>query len=597
LKNALLSNPPIRLWKIGSVIVILGIGHPCIAIANEPSPKPALEPTQELGSPPLPAANIAPINVSNNHNPSLSMPRVTDLNGEQPQPLAREILAAFDQRYQCLSGRSATLNPLSNAMTYSQLLAIAPPSSLSSTLSRYELAAMVQDCLSQLDQSVLSDSEWESLKLLVDEFIAELRTLDPDLQALEPRQKIIQEQQFSRTTKLSAVTVFGPQFSNDIGSQPLQKSLASKDDSRDNDFLENPRSSAIAASFLALNTSFNGKDTLKTTFYIGNFAHDIFSEAQLGSTPSNPTTQAFFPPSRTVWSRVPSGLALYRLSYQFQPAKNLTLVVGPRFFATDLIDNNRYTAPITSFNTWPMTSNPLINPYELRLSGGAGAGFSWAIPKTKLTLRGVYLARSPGNAVTKVTKAPELPKGKFISPGGLFDDPYQGSAELEYAVSLDKETSFPKQIAVRLQYTHSKTSGVEQDVVGLNTELTLGSVGFFGRYGYSWAQAASGVNPLPFGDGDAGKFHVQTFHVGMGIDNLGVENARLAIAVSQPFITNLRPQVGIDKATQTNLEAFYRIPLNDHLSIAPTLITVFNPNNRGDQPTLIQGFLRFTFLY
>ena len=66
--------------------------------------------------------------------------------------------------------------------------------------------------------------------------------------------------------------------------------------------------------------------------------------------------------------------------------------------------------------------------------------------------------------------------------GGLVGDPYQASAELEFADDFGgKGNNF----AIRLQYTHASTYNVTQDIAGVNAEVTFGRFGLFGRYGIS----------------------------------------------------------------------------------------------------------------
>ena len=220
-------------------------------------------------------------------------------------------------------------------------------------------------------------------------------------------------------------------------------------------------------------------------------------------------------------------------------------------------------------------------PIKCVWSGGRVLGSIGTLMGGPLSLRGVYVARRASLATSDTAE------------GGLFNAPYQGTVELEYRDKLSDRDH----LVVQLQYSHSDTSGIEQDVVGLNAELGLGKVGLFGRFGQSWSQADAGINPLPFSVGEADRFQTSLFQAGVAIQDLGLEQSLFSVAIGQPFRTTLDPEPGLSKQFQTNLETFYRIPLSRNLFLSPTLLTVFNPNNRGDQPTLMQGFLRFTVLY
>lgn len=450
----------------------------------------------------------------------------------------------------------------------------APSSFTSEPSDRWALVNDLNTCLEQYGDRHIPDTTVDTLQQQLNNADESLQTTREDLVPLESTVNQLEAQTFSPTTKLSGLTVMGLQYGDSVGDRPLISPLSGE-------ALPASRPSTPGITFLTLNTSFEGNDLLKATFYVANRANDFLSEARIGNSDSNNRINTFFIPSRTVWTLVPETLSLYRLSYQFKPASDVTVTVGPKFLPTDIIDKNSFTNPITTFNSWSMIGNSLITPYQMRLIGGAGAGIDWNIDGGPLSLRGVYIARA-ANAAASSTEE-----------GGLFSAPYQGSVELEYRDQLSDRDY----LALQLQYTHSDTSGIEQDVLGLNAELGLGNVGLFGRFGQSWAQAEAGVNPLPFSNEDAGRFRASLFQAGVAVKDLGLERSLLSVAVGQPFRTTLDPAPGIPKEFQTNLEAFYRLPLSNNLYLSPTVLAVFNPNNRDDQPTLIQGFLRFTVLY
>jgi carbohydrate-selective porin OprB len=61
--------------------------------------------------------------------------------------------------------------------------------------------------------------------------------------------------------------------------------------------------------------------------------------------------------------------------------------------------------------------------------------------------------------------------------------------------------------------------------------------------------------------------------------------------VGQPLVR--QGEVGPE---QTNIEAFYRFPINDNISITPTIMVITDPgNDKGN--TIVQGVLRTTFSF
>jgi Carbohydrate-selective porin, OprB family/S-layer homology domain len=488
---------------------------------------------------------------------------VSQLSDVQPTDWAFQALQSLVERYGCIAGYPDGTFKGNRAAT------------------RYELAAALNACLDQISDRFATKEDLATVKALQEEFKTELATLKGRVDGLEARTKTLEAQQFSTTTKLSGIAVFSAAYGDTIGSKTYfdpQTGLAS---------LQDTRATAIASVQLNFNTSFQGTDLLQTTLFFGNGGTDLFGAANIGGTPTNPTSsaQSLFVPGQYYWTGYPNSAGLYRLAYTFKPTKDLSVTVGPLFYATDIIDLNSYTAPTNGFSSWFFINNPLINPYQVNFFGGAGAGINWQIGGGPFAFKAVYIASSPFNSVAN----------NF--GGGLFGDPYQATAELEYAKKFGKDGA--NNFAVRLQYTNSATSDISQNAGGLNAELSLGRFGLFARYGISGANAYGGATPLPydFSGASAGKFLAQTWMVGAGVKDIFIPGSLLAVAGGQPFINDLPSAVGINDKTQTNFEAFYRFPINDNISITPIVMAILNPNNSSSTPAIIEGVLRVTFSF
>jgi hypothetical protein len=488
---------------------------------------------------------------------------VSQLSDVQPTDWAFQALQSLVERYGCIAGYPDGTFKGNRAAT------------------RYELAAALNACLDQISDRFATKEDLATVKALQEEFKTELATLKGRVDGLEARTKTLEAQQFSTTTKLSGIAVFSVAYGDTIGSKTYfdpQTGLAS---------LQDTRATAIASVQLNFNTSFQGTDLLQTTLFFGNGGTDLFGAANIGGTPTNPTSsaQSLFVPGQYYWTGYPSSAGLYRLAYTFKPTKDLSVTVGPLFYATDIIDLNSYTAPTNGFSSWFFINNPLINPYQVNFFGGAGAGINWQIGGGPFAFKAVYIASSPFNSVANTFG------------GGLFGDPYQATAELEYAKKFGKDGA--NNFAIRAQYTNSATSDISQNAGGLNAELSLGRFGLFARYGISGANAYGGATPLPydFSGVSAGKFLAQTWMVGAGVKDLFIPGSLLAVAGGQPFINDLPSAVGINDKTQTNFEAFYRFPINDNISITPIVMAILNPNNSSSTPAIIEGVLRVTFSF
>jgi hypothetical protein len=457
---------------------------------------------------------------------------VSQLSDVQPTDWAYQALQSLVERYGCIAGYPNGTFRGNRAAT------------------RYELAAALNACLDQISDRFATKEDLEAVKALQEEFKAELATLKGRTDSLEARAAVLEAQQFSTTTKLQGQAIFAGQY----GDQ-----LSGGSDSR---------ATAIGRVRLSFNTSFTGEDILETTLETGNAGSDFIDGSGLA-----------LPGSGIDYAGAGPQVSLQRLAYSFKPTKDLSVTVGPVLEAGDFIDASSYANDeAEDFGSTFFLNNPLIVPTD----SGAGAGIDWNIGGGPFSVRATYVAESPTNAVSD-----------GLGGGGLFGDPNQGSVELEYARAFGKDEK--NNFAVRLQYTHSNQfqdvflddlandTSVQQNVVGLNAEATFGRFGLFGRFGYSFNPQILGraVDPDYF----------MTWMAGVGVRDLFVPGSLLAAAVGQPLIVQGEPG-----PQQTNIEAFYKFPVNDNISITPAVMVILDPNN-ANQSTIIQGVLRTTFSF
>jgi hypothetical protein len=459
---------------------------------------------------------------------------VSQLSDVQPTDWAFQALQSLVERYGCIAGYPNGTFRGNRAAT------------------RYELAAALNACLDQISDKFATKEDLAAVKALQEEFKAELATLKGRVDGLEARTATLEAQQFSTTTKLEGQAIFAAQYGDQLGQGNNTGS----------------RATAIARVRLSLNTSFNGTDLLQTTLETGNAGQDFIGGSGLALGGSSAD-----------YAEAGPNVTLQRLAYSFKPTKNLSVTIGPILEAADFIDANTYANDESSdFSSTFFINNPLIVPTE----PGAGAGIDWNINGGPFSFRAAYVASSPTNSVSD-----------GAGGGGLFGDPNQASAELEYKKAFGKEDK--NNFAVRLQYTHSNIfqsdflddlggdTSIQQNVIGLNTEATFGRFGIFGRFGYS-------IDPKIVGrtiDPD----YFMTWMAGAGVKDLFVPGSLLAASVGQPLLVQ-----GQGGPEQTNIEAFYRFPINDNISITPTITVITNPGN-ANQDTILQGLLRTTFSF
>jgi Carbohydrate-selective porin, OprB family/S-layer homology domain len=490
---------------------------------------------------------------------------VSQLSDVQPTDWAFQALQSLVERYGCIAGYPDGTFRGNRAAT------------------RYELAAALNACLDQISDRFATKEDLETVKALQEEFKAELATLKGRVDGLEARTATLEAQQFSTTTKLQGEVVMAVQYGDRVNTR----------DSIANTPAADSRASALARVRLNFNTSFTGKDLLQTQLEVGNGGQDLFSSNNTSLTsPGRVLGQSASDPydgGVTDYAGTSSEVKLRRLAYSFSPSKGMTFTIGARLFASDFIDYNSYANnSAQDFSSGFFVNNSLIIPNAIDNPGGAGAGFDWKIGKSPFSVRGTYVAASPTNSTSD-----------NLGGGGLFGDPNQGSVELEYARPFGKDKR--NNLAVRLQYTYSNTfedisafsnnkatltgsASVQQNVVGVNAEATFGRIGIFGRFGYS-------IEPKIVGYSSSEPNSVLTWMGGVGLKDLFVPGSLLAVAVGQPFVVN--SQAGPE---QTNFEGFYRFPINDNISITPTIQFITDVNNQQSD-AVVQGLLRATFSF
>jgi Carbohydrate-selective porin, OprB family/S-layer homology domain len=491
---------------------------------------------------------------------------VSQLSDVQPTDWAFQALQSLVERYGCIAGYPNGTFRGNRAAT------------------RYELAAALNACLDQISDKFATKEDLATVTALQEEFKTELATLKGRVDGLEARAATLEAQQFSTTTKLQGEVVMAVQYGDRLNTRDSISNTPSADS----------RATALARVRLNFNTSFTGKDLLQTQLEVGNGGQDLFSNT--GASLTNPGRvlgqSAFdaYDGGVTDYAGTGTEVKLRRLAYSFNLRKNMRVTVGTNLFPSDFVDYNSYANnSAQDFSSGFFVNNPLIINNTVDNSGGAGIGTEMKFGKSPFTFRSTYVAASPTNSTSDGEGG-----------GGLFGDPNQSTMELEFAKSFGKDQR--NNLAIRLQYTRSNTfqdieayrndnaaltgsASVQQNVVGVNAEATFGRIGVFGRVGYSIEP-----NILEVGS-DAEPNSVLSWMGGVGVKDLFMPGSLLAVAVGQPFVVS--NQSGPE---QTNFEGFYRFPINDNISITPSLQLITDVNNQKSD-AVIQGQVRATFSF
>jgi hypothetical protein len=223
-------------------------------------------------------------------------------------------------------------------------------------LSRWEAAALLNACLDRITEVT------DELKKLMKEFQKELAVLRGRVDGLEAKVGELEANQFSTTTKLKGVATF-VLGSNAFGGSNTVLINQNKASEGSTTFNYDVR--------LNLDTSFTGKDLLRTTLRAGNFGASAFGSGY--STPGQVglnQLEVAFQENNAGLSK-PNVVEINRLFYQFPIGSDFTATVGGRVRQDDMLAIWPSVYPAdTVLDIFTYAGAP--GTYNLNLGGGAG---------------------------------------------------------------------------------------------------------------------------------------------------------------------------------------------------------------------------------
>ncbi len=366
------------------------------------------------------------------------------------------------------------------------------------------------------------------------------------LTRIEALMQQLEGQQFSTTSKLSGQVILGYSDGNKA------------------------RGALVSRTRLNLDTSFGPQDTLVVQLEAGNGKLDAVAQSQSRGVNRLGTLGVLADGGGLDYVQVPQDVQLRKLYYRFQPLENLSVAVGPRLPPRDFVDANSFAnASAENFSSSFFANNPLTVQNAADRPGGAGLAVEWKPSKTlPLMIRGVYAAADG-----------DRPNATPFGRGGLLGDRDQAILEVEYAVRSG--------LVLRTQLTQAKINGTAITAVGLNGEWAVNPyLGVFGRF--AWGRY-DGFNSVLQQDLNLTPF---SWAIGATLQDFLVPGTTAGLALGQPFVDK-----GLGNATQTNIEGFFKVLLNDNISFSPGLIVVINPDNDSDRGTIWQWFARIVYTF
>jgi hypothetical protein len=431
-------------------------------------------------------------------------------------------------------------------------------------MTRFEAAALLNACLDRVTEVT------DELKSLMKEFEQELAILKGRVDGLEARVGELEATQFSTTTKLKGVATFV------VGANSYSGNAEFKGVKR----ADTAAASGGATTFnydlkLFLDTSFTGKDLLRTVLRSGNFGKSAFGGqtgagglAKVGLS----TLEAAF--EQDAGSNV---VGVNRLFYQFPVGDSFTATAGAIVRQDDML------------GVWPSAypSDTVLDvftyagaPGAYNLALGSGAGLTWESDDFSIT----------ANYLSSNAEISDPEKGGLATNGAASN----GLVQLAYA---------PENWGLAAAYNYS--SGLNGDG-GLNSAnstpavgqattgfYNLGSTNSLGLSAWwmpeesGWIPSVStgwGLNNTSLADQTKIKnVTSQSWYVGLQWSDAFLKGNNMGMAVGQPtFVTSADFSSAFSSSEYIGdagyaWEFWYQFQVTDNISVTPAIFYLSRP--------------------
>ena len=528
---------------------------------------------------------------------------VNQLRDVSPTDWAYEALRSLVDRYGCIAGYPNQTYRGNQALT------------------RYEFAAGLNACLNQIERLIastggVSQEDLDTITRLSQEFEAELATLGGRVDELESRTAVLEDTQFSTTTKLNGEGIFafadafnGGQDLENIAEDALgideltdeqleafvgdfnEDGVVDQDDVDDAEAATELDDETTFSSRVRLNfdTSFFGNDRLRTRLEGGNVARYDDDLTGTNSTRLGFDTNNDF------------DIEVTDLWYRFSPNERITAYIGP--YGLDLDDIFEVTNPmLESSGTGALSRFSRRNPVLFRGTESAGAGAKLDIIPDRLGVNFGYLTDDAESA----DNGEGLLNGSFSAGGQVVFSPFDvvelsATYVRSYQTEDDVNLSGGTVGGLNQGFANAPFDATDTTAnrIGAGVNVNLGErfvLAGFGGY--------ADVEGLVDGDDNNPSGEIWTWGANASILDLGKEGSVLSIAggMLPKFISDIGPEelaAGVQEDPDTSylVEALYKFPLNDNILITPGAYAVFNPNHVEENDTVYVGVIRTTFKF
>ena len=469
------------------------------------------------------AASAADMNLAGVKQYASASEQVTSISqfsDVKPTDWAYQALSNLIERYGCVAGYPDGTYKGAKAMT------------------RFEAAALLNACLDRVTEVT------DELKKLMAEFEKELAILKGRVDGLEAKVGELEANQFSTTTKLKGLATFT------IGgaSNGVVGGYVNTVDPDVNVERFGVQAEQIAFNYdvrLIFDTSFTGKDLLRTTLRAGNFGNSVF-----GASGSAPLEVSFQEEGGT------DMVAINRLFYQFPIGENFTGTVGARVRQDDMLAIWPSVYPADSILD-RFTYAGANSAYNLNFGAGVGLWYE----KDGFSISANYVSNEYSAGSSSYFEGP-----LGTSVGGGFGDGSTTTVQVGYA---------GKSWGAAFAYNYTEAAS-SFGSVNFNTGQLFGyEVSGTNNYGFSayWQPEQSGWLPSISAGFGASQFNgsnssddAWSWMVGLQWADAIIKGNAFGIGLGE---TNT-------EANQFGFEIWYKFQVTDNISVTPAIFWIEN---------------------
>jgi hypothetical protein len=475
-----------------------------------------------------PAVNAAELNTEdvNKYASAEQVTSITQFSDVRPTDWAYQALSNLVERYGCVAGYPNGTFVGGQAMT------------------RFEAAALLNACLDRVTETT------DELQRLLNEFGNELAVLKGRVDGLEGRVGNLEATQFSTTTKLKGEVNFV------LGGVPGLETN-SGDTVGNTAFNYDVR--------LNFDTSFTGRDLLRTRLRSSNFSTDPFASS---------SSLFKLDKADNTTSNNNDTVVIDRLYYQFPVSDSVTLTAGALVRNTEMAwVPSAYKSEILDF--FAVAGAPGV--YNKATGAGVGAQY---VGKNGFVAGLNYVAQNGDDTST----------GVFDSDGALNFLAQLGYKASNWGVGVGyrygSEGSRPRTYNGLLGASGALVDGQESNAVAVNAYWQPTESGWIpsisAGYGYNGVSGAVGATDATDSD---------SWFVGLQWADAFVAGNTAGIAVGQAPSAET---AGVSDATM--LEFFYKFQVTDNISITPALFYV-DSNQRYQDSSKWGGVIQTKFTF